>query len=85
MYAPSARGLFHKAIMQSGGKPSFRDPEVTGKVGLALMEVLGLSNTEVDKLKDIPLMNCWQQGTRPLTRSWERLRGCAWAGLLCLT
>ena len=54
MYAPSAKGLFHKAIMQSGGKPNFRDPEITGKVGFALMEELGLSKSEVDKLKEIP-------------------------------
>ena len=54
MYAPSAKGLFHKAIMQSGGKPNFRDPEQTRKIGLALMEVLELSNSEVDKLKEIP-------------------------------
>lgn len=54
MYAPSAKGLFHKAIMQSGGKPNFRDPEQTRKVGIALMDILGLSNSEVDKLKDIP-------------------------------
>lgn len=54
MYAPSARGLFHKAIMQSGGKPSFKDPEQTSKIGLALLEVLGLSNLEVDQLKNIP-------------------------------
>jgi para-nitrobenzyl esterase len=54
MYAPSARGLFHKAIMQSGGKPNFRDPEQTRKVGLAVLEVLGLSTSEVDKLKEIP-------------------------------
>ena len=54
MYAPSAKGLFHKAIMESGGKPNFRDREETRKVGLALMKVLGLSNSEIDKLKDIP-------------------------------
>lgn len=54
MYAPSARGLFHKAIMQSGGKPNFRDPEQTRKIGLAVLEVLGLSTSEVDKLKEIP-------------------------------
>jgi para-nitrobenzyl esterase len=54
MYAPSAKGLFHKAIMESGGKPSFRDPEQTRKVGLALMNVLGLSNSEVEKLKEVP-------------------------------
>jgi para-nitrobenzyl esterase len=54
MYAPSARGLFHKAIMQSGGKPNFRDPEQTRQVGLAVLEVLGLSAAEVDKLKEVP-------------------------------
>lgn len=54
MYAPSARGLFHRAIMQSGGRPNFRDPGITRKIGLALMEELGLSRSEVEKLKEIP-------------------------------
>jgi para-nitrobenzyl esterase len=54
MYAPSARGLFHKAIMQSGGRPNFRDPEITRKVGLAVLDELGLSISEADKLKEIP-------------------------------
>ncbi|RLD92894.1 MAG: carboxylesterase/lipase family protein, partial [Bacteroidetes bacterium] len=54
MYAPSAKGLFHKAIMQSGGKPNFRDQEQTSKIGLALLDVLGLSKLEVDKLTEIP-------------------------------
>lgn len=54
MYAPSAKGLFHKAIMQSINGPSFADQKASQKVGLALLEVLGLSKSEVDKLKDIP-------------------------------
>ena len=54
MYAPSAKGLFHKAIMQSGGKPNFRDPAITRKIGVAILEELGLSTSEVDKLTQIP-------------------------------
>jgi para-nitrobenzyl esterase len=66
MYAPSAKGLFHKAIMQSGGGPSFADKAVTRQVGLAVLEVLGLSKSETDKLKDIPYDELLAAGTKAI-------------------
>ncbi len=66
MYAPSAKGLFHKAIMQSGGGPTFADKNVTQKVGLAVLEVLGLSKTETEKLKDIPYDELLAAGTQAI-------------------
>ena len=66
MYAPSAKGLFQKAIMQSGGGPSFADKNVTQKVGLALLKVLGLSKSETDKLKDIPFDELLAAGNKAI-------------------
>lgn len=53
MYAPTAKGLFHKAIMQSGGKPGFISKELSQQVGLALLEELGLKKEEAEKLKSL--------------------------------
>jgi para-nitrobenzyl esterase len=84
MYAPSAKGLFHKAIMQSGGKPNFRDPVQTSKVGLALLDVLGLSKAEVDKLKDIPHDELLAAGNEAIDRVMGESEGLrlGWAPVL---
>jgi len=44
MYAPSAKGLFHKAIVQSGSyRTSFLEKENAQRVSAALLEELGLN------------------------------------------
>jgi para-nitrobenzyl esterase len=54
MYMPSAKGLFHKGIMQSGAAGALQLKSYTQQVGFAILEELGLKPGEVDKLKDIP-------------------------------
>ena len=54
MQMPSARGLFHKAIMQSGAAGALQEKSTTQQVGRALLDELGLNPSEVDKLKEIP-------------------------------
>lgn len=54
LYIPSAKGLFQKAIIQSGGNPGFINKELSQQVGLAIMQELGLKNDEFEKLKSIP-------------------------------
>jgi len=50
---PSASGLFHKAIMQSGAAGALQVKSVTQQVGKAILDELGLKPSEVDKLKEI--------------------------------
>ncbi len=84
MYAPSAKGLFHKAIMQSGGKPNFRDQEQTSKIGLALLDVLGLSKLEVDKLTEIPHDELLAAGNKAIDKVRGEAQGLrlGWAPVL---
>jgi para-nitrobenzyl esterase len=84
MYAPSAKGLFHKAIMESGGKPNFRDPEQTRKIGLALLDVLGLSAKDVDRLKEIPHDDLLAAGKKAVDLVMGEARGIRldWAPVL---
>ncbi len=59
MNAPSAKGLFHKAIIQSGGYLNhFIESSVSKKVSAALLEELKLRSNQIDSLQNI---------------SWERL------------
>ena len=84
MYAPSAKGLFHKAIMQSGGKPNFMDQEQTSKIGLALLDVLGLSKWEVDKLTEIPHDELLAAGNKAIDKVRGEAQGLrlGWAPVL---
>ncbi len=64
LYSPSAKGLFHKAIMQSGGGGRFSNKEATQKLGPAILKELGLKNSEVEKLKDVPYDELLAAGNR---------------------
>lgn len=55
MNAPSAKGLFQKAIVQSGSYVSnFMDQGVARQVSAALLSELNLQPTQVDSLQTIP-------------------------------
>lgn len=54
MHMPSAKGLFHKAIMQSGAAGAMQVKEITQQVGFAILEELGLKPADVDKLLEVP-------------------------------
>jgi para-nitrobenzyl esterase len=55
MNAPSAKGLFHKAIVESGSYlTGFTEKSVSQRVAAALLEELGLQASQVDSLQKIP-------------------------------
>lgn len=55
MNAPSARGLFDKAIVQSGSYiTKFRDPALAQRISAALLEELNLKPNQVDSLQKMP-------------------------------
>ena len=55
MAMPTAKGLFHKAAIESGSSLRQSTPEDSEKLAAAVLEVLGLSRTQVSKLRDVPL------------------------------
>lgn len=79
LYTPSAKGLFHKAIMQSGALGRFATKEATQKVGLAIMDELGLKKNEVDQLKDIPYEELLAAGNRAFAKAGQGLGRLGWA------
>lgn len=54
MSMPSAKGLFHKAIIQSGTINEMMTQEWARKVGQKTVELLGLDASSVDKIKTLP-------------------------------
>lgn len=53
MAMPSAAGLFHRAIVQSGSTLTVGDGETSQAHGLAFVEALGITPEEADKLNDL--------------------------------
>jgi para-nitrobenzyl esterase len=54
MAMPTAKGLFHKAAIESGSSLRQSTPEYSEKLAAALFDVLGLSPSQVSKLREVP-------------------------------
>ena len=54
MAMPSAKGLFSKAIVESGSITDLMTPQVTRKVGCYTVESLGITPARLDKLAEVP-------------------------------
>lgn len=54
MATPSAAGLFHKAIVQSGSMLRTMESKYSRRIGAEVLRQLGLTPAQVDRLKTIP-------------------------------
>jgi para-nitrobenzyl esterase len=52
---PAARGLFHKAIVQSGASVRFAEPERTERLAHAVLQKAGLRADQAEALQDLPV------------------------------
>jgi para-nitrobenzyl esterase len=55
MAMPSAKGLFHRASIQSGSMLRVAEAADTSKLAAAVLEELSISKADVDKLRDVPV------------------------------
>lgn len=62
MCMPSAKGLFHKAIIQSGTLLNTMTKEKSQNLGLAVLEKLGLTPDDAEKLNTIPYKDLVKAG-----------------------
>lgn len=75
MTMPSAKGLFHKAINQSGAfRGEMPTKELTQRITAETLKELGLSVAQVDELQDMPFAELAAASGRALTRINEELR-----------
>ncbi len=54
MAMPLARGLFHKAIVQSGAAVRLRERDRATRLAEAVLRTLGIDRTEVHRLRQVP-------------------------------
>lgn len=75
MNAPSAKGLFHKAIIQSGGLGlKFHEREVSGRVAAAVLAELKLQASQVDSLQKISFPVLAQAGKKAMMKVNDELK-----------
>ncbi len=55
MAMPSAKGLFHKAAVQSGSLLNAATKEDSAKLGSAVMQQLNLNAAQIDQIHDVPV------------------------------
>jgi para-nitrobenzyl esterase len=55
MAMPAAKGLFHRAIVQSGPFLKSLSPDYSGQLAELVVQELGLSKSQVDELQKIPV------------------------------
>jgi para-nitrobenzyl esterase len=61
---PSAKGLFHKAVVLSGASRRAGDKEASEKLGAAVLKEAGLTASEMDKLQAMPWKDFYAVATR---------------------
>ena len=69
MCMPKAKGLFHKAIIMSGTILNVNNRDMTQQLGKAVLKELGISEKDVDKIKDIPYQRLYDAGQRAMAAS----------------
>ncbi len=67
MAMPSAKGLFHKAINQSGAfRANMLEKSETQLIAAEVLKNLGISNAEVDKIQKVPFAELSEAGKKAL-------------------
>ena len=69
MCMPSAKGLFHKAIILSGTILNVNTKAMTEELGRAVVEQLGIGPDELDRLADVPYAELVAAGQRAMAAS----------------
>lgn len=73
MSSPLAKGLFHKAIVQSGVWSDFQDQATSKRIGAAVLAELGLNASTVDSIQNIPYDKLVAAGNKALQKVREQL------------
>lgn len=68
MQMPKAKGLFQKAISQSGAAGALKEKSTTSLVGFAILEELGFKPNQVDSLKNVPFTRLLEAGNNAVKK-----------------
>jgi para-nitrobenzyl esterase len=64
MGMPAAKGLFHRAVIQSGSTLRQLTPDRSASLSAAALQELGLSKASIDRLQEVPVDTIIQAGLR---------------------
>ena len=65
---PSAKGLYHKAIVQSGSMLRTMDAKYSRRIGAAVMDELGLKASQIDELQKMPYERLLAAGEKAVAK-----------------
>src|SRR5262249_27216476 len=65
---PAARGLFHRAVVQSGSTLRLGDAEGAAKLAAAVVAEVGLSKATIEKIQNIPYAQLLEAGNAALKK-----------------
>ncbi|WP_262482770.1 carboxylesterase/lipase family protein [Bacteroides rodentium] len=65
---PSAKGLYHKAIVQSGSMLRTMDAKYSRRIGAAVMDELGLKASQIDELQQMPYEKLLAAGEKAVAK-----------------
>ena len=75
MAMPSAKGLFHKAINQSGAfRGTMLEKEVTQKLGAEVLNQLNISFEKVDEIQKVPFSQLADAGRKALANVADKMK-----------
>lgn len=74
MSSPVAKGLFHKAVVQSGIWSDFQDQQISKRIGSAVLNELGLIPSKVDSIQKVPYDKLVVAGNKALAKVREQLK-----------
>jgi len=63
-----ATGLFNKAIVESGSMLQMMDSKYSRRIGVTVMEELGLNASQIDQLKNIPYEKLLEAGEKAIAK-----------------
>ncbi|MEP6736443.1 MAG: carboxylesterase family protein [Chryseolinea sp.] len=73
MSSPMAKGLYHKAIVESGVWSDYQDQSITKRVGSAVITELGLIPSTADSILKVPYEKLAAAGARALKKVRDQL------------
>ena len=65
---PSAAGLFHKAIVQSGSMLQTMTTKYSRRIGAAVVEELGIKASHIDDIKNVPYERLLEAGNKAVAK-----------------
>ena len=69
MCMPEAKDLFHKAIIMSGTILNVNKKDMSEKLGLAVLDELGIDKNNIEKINTVPYRELYAAGQRAMAKS----------------